>query len=112
MCELVRSRSFSSWSGWRRLGLGVHPPIGDPPGPRGEQVVERIEELDALRRLRWERLADIAVQPLPFPRLGTAATCRRGVLVRQEPAMDQQAGSGRPRLETRLSCSESGLQKL
>ena len=53
----------------RRLaGLGVCPPVGDLPGPRGEQVVERIEGLDAVMgRFGQERLADIAVQPLLFP---------------------------------------------
>jgi hypothetical protein len=43
----------------------VHPPVGDPLGPRGEQVVERIQRLDAVvDSLGQERLPDIPVQPL------------------------------------------------
>ena len=119
-------------------GLGVHPPVGHLPGPRGEQVVELVQRLDALvAGLGQERLPDVAVEPFllspPLRRVWfrmhqadaqhRAGTCqprirkRRpvigvenlrqaaagdrpaqqvlagpGVLMREEPAIDQQPG--------------------
>ena len=50
-------------------GLGVHPPVGDRPGPRGEQVVALLQRLDAaVDGLGQERLPDIAVEPFLLPR--------------------------------------------
>ena len=49
----------------RRLaGLGVDAPVGDLLGPRGEQVVQRVQGLDAVvAGLGQERLPDPPVQP-------------------------------------------------
>src|SRR5260370_1090101 len=45
-------------------GLGVHPAVGDLPGPGGDQVVELLEGLDAVvDGFGQERLPDVAVQP-------------------------------------------------
>src|ERR1019366_6113626 len=52
----------------RAAGLGVPPPVGHLLGPRGEQVVQLLQRLDALMGgLGQERLPDIAVQPLLLP---------------------------------------------
>ena len=53
----------------RRLaGLGVRPAVGDLLGPGGEQVVQRLQRLDALMGgLGQERLPDIAVEPFLLP---------------------------------------------
>ena len=82
----------------RRLpGLGVHPPVGDLLGPRGEQVVQRVEGLDALvGGLGQERLPDIAVQPLLF-----APPLRRVRLGVHQADAEHRAGAGQPRVGER-----------
>ena len=82
----------------RRLaGLGVRPPVGHLGGPGGEQVVERIQGLDALvGSLGQERLADIAVEPFllspPFRRI------RRRM---DQADAQHRAGAGQPRIGKR-----------
>jgi hypothetical protein len=119
-------------------GLGVDPPVADVLGPRGEQVVELAERLDAVMDgFGQERLADMPVESFlfspPFRRVGPAVDqpdsqhgagtgqagigerrsviatenpgqaaagdrpaqqllAGAGVLVREEPAVDQQPG--------------------
>ena len=75
-------------------GLGVHPAVGDLLGPRGEQVVELVQRLDAVvDGFGQERLPDIAVQPLllspPFRRVGFRM---------HQPDAQHPAGAGQPRV--------------
>ena len=80
-------------------GLGVHPAVGDLPGPRGEQVVQLVQRLDALvGGFGQERLPDIAVEPLllppPFRRVGFRM---------HQPDAQHAAGTGQPRVRKRRS---------
>ena len=80
-------------------GLGVHPPVGDLPGPRGEQVVQRVQRFDAVvDGLGQERLPDIAVQPLLF-----SAPFRRVGFRMHQPDAQHPAGAGQPRIRKRRS---------
>jgi len=50
-------------------GFGVCSPVGDLPGPGGEQVVELVQGLDAVvGGFGQERFADVAVEPFLLPR--------------------------------------------
>ena len=75
-------------------GLGVHPAVGDLPGPRGEQVVERVEGVDAaVDGFGQERLPDIPVEPFllspPFRRVGFRM---------HQPDAQHTTGTGQPRI--------------
>ena len=80
-------------------GLGVHPAVGDLPGPRSEQVVQLVQRLDApVGGLGQERLPDIAVQPFllspPFRRVGFRM---------HQPDAQHSAGAGQPGVRKRRS---------
>ena len=82
----------------RRLpGLGMHPAVAHLFGPCGEQVVERVEGLDALvGGLGQERLPDVAVQPLLF-----APPLRRVRPGMHQADAEHRAGAGQPRVGER-----------
>src|ERR1039458_6288461 len=96
---VVEEESLAEPSRSERAGLGVHPPVGHLLGPRGEQVVQLLQRLDALMGgLGQERLPDIAVQPLllppPFRRI------RPGV---HQPDAQHRACPRQPRVGERRS---------
>ena len=78
-------------------GLGVCPPVGHLLGPRGEQVVELVEGLDAaVGGLGQERFADIAVESFLFP-----PPLRRVGLAVDQPHAEHRARAGQPRVGER-----------
>ena len=78
-------------------GLGVHPAVGDLPGPGGEQVVELVQRLDAVvGGLGQERLPDVAVEPFLLP----PPLRRVGFRMHQADAQ-HRAGTGQPRVRKR-----------